>query len=135
MNTAKTPVVRRVGSVAAVAALAVGGLVVGAGSASAKSAIAIGVSGHSVAVGHNVRVTASGSSDDFGATPIQLCIDEKVGAGAWKQIACTNKHSLALNLRAPHRGELQFRSQLVAVLNAHHRVLDRTSGTAVVWAR
>ena len=132
MNTAKTLVIRRAGSVAAVAALAVGGLAFGAGSASAKSAIAIGVSGHSVAVGHNVRVSASGSSDDFGATPIQLCIDEKVGAGAWKQIACTYKHTLGLNLRAPHRGELQFRSQLVGVFSAHHRVVDRTSGSDVV---
>ncbi|WP_042405101.1 hypothetical protein [Streptacidiphilus carbonis] len=135
MNTGKKLVVRRAGSAAAVAALAVGGIAVGAGSAWAKSSIAVGVSSHHVAVGHTVRVTASGSSDDFGATPIQLCIDERVGTGAWKQLACTNKYSLGLNVRAPHRGEIQFRSQLVAVFNAHHRVVDRTSGTDAVWAR
>ncbi|MFC1402535.1 MULTISPECIES: hypothetical protein [Streptacidiphilus] len=135
MNTAKSIFIRRAGSAAVVAALAAGGLAVGAGSASAKSAISVGVSARTVAVGHIVRVSASGSSDDFGATPIQLCIDEKVGSGAWKQLACTNKYNLALNIRAPHRGELQFRSQLIAVFNAHHRVLDRTSGTDVVQVR
>lgn len=132
MNSVKMLVSRRVGSVAAVAALAIGGLAVGAGSASAKSVLDIGVSSHNVAVGHNVRVSASGDTDSFGSTPIQLCIDERVGAGAWKQIDCTYKSGLGLNVRAQHRGELQFRSQLIGVFSAHHRVVDRTSGADLV---
>ncbi len=70
-------------------------------------------------------------------TPIQLCIDERIGKGGWQTIRCTaaasqQSESLRLNLKAQHRGELQFRAQLVAVPNAHHRVPQQTSGTAVV---
>ncbi len=135
MNTLKTLVSRRVGAAAAVAAIAVGGLAVGAGTASAKSVLDIGVSSHNVALGHYVHVSASGSTDAFGPTPIQLCIDERVGAGAWKQIACSSKDGLGLNVRAQHRGEIQFRSQLVGVFSAHHRVVDRTSATDAVRVR
>ena len=135
MNTLKTLVSRRVGAAAAVAAIAVGGLAVGAGSASAKSVLDIGVSSHNVALGHYVHVSASGDTDAFGSTPIQLCIDERVGAGAWKQIACTSKYDLGLNVRAQRRGELQFRSQLVGVFSAHHRVVDRTSAVDAVRVR
>ncbi|WP_034090880.1 hypothetical protein [Streptacidiphilus albus] len=135
MNTLKTLVSRRAGAAAAVAAIAVGGLAVGAGTASAKSVLDIGVSSHNVALGHYVHVSASGSTDAFGPTPIQLCIDERVGAGAWKQIACSSKDGLGLNVRAQHRGEIQFRSQLVGVFSAHHRVVDRTSATDAVRVR
>ena len=124
---------RKAGSAAAVAAVVVAGLAMGAGTASAKSVIGIGVGTHSIAVGRVLPVTASGSSDDFGGTPMQLCIDERVGSGGWQQLRCTSGHALRLNLRAQHRGEIQFRSQLVGVFGGHHRVVDRTSGAVAVW--
>jgi hypothetical protein len=133
MGTIKRIARRRIGSAAAVAAVAAAGLALGAGTASAKSVIDIGVDSHSVSVGRSVQVAASGESDDFGPTPMQLCIDERVGSGGWQQLRCASGVNLGLAVQARHRGELQFRSQLVAVFSAHHRVLDRTSGTAVVW--
>lgn len=139
MGTIKRIVRRRTGSAAAVVAVAAAGLALGAGTASAKSIVDIGVSSHSVSVGRALQVSASGGSDIAGA-PVQLCIDERVGNGAWQTIRCTSaesqqSESLRLGLKAQHRGELQFRSQLVAVVNAHHRVAETTSGTAVVWVR
>jgi hypothetical protein len=125
--------IRRIGSAAAVAGIAVAGLGLGAGVASAKSAIAVGVGSHTTTVGRSVQVTASGDSDDFGGTPIQLCLDERIGNGAWQQLRCVSSSGMRLNVRAQHRGELQFRAQLIAVVNPHHRVLDRTSDAATVW--
>ena len=132
MGTIKRIARRRIGSAAAVVAVAAAGLALGAGTASAKSVIDVGVGSHSVSVGRSVQVTASGRSDDFGPTPMQLCLDERVGAGGWAQLRCVPGASLELYLQAQHRGELQFRAQLVAVPNAHHRVPQQTSGTAVV---
>lgn len=123
---------RRIGSAVAVAAVALAGLGIGAGTASAKSAIAVSVNSRVVTVGHSVQVSASGDSDDFGPTPIQLCVDERVGGGAWQQLGCTPHGSTRLTVRAQHRGQLQFRAQLVAVVNPTHRVLDRTSDTVSV---
>jgi hypothetical protein len=116
-----------------VGALAVAGVGLGAGAAVAKSAISISVRSHIVTVGRAAQVSASGDSDDFGGTPIQLCVDERVGGGAWQQLRCVSTGSMQLDVRTQHRGELQFRSQLIAVVNPHHRVLDRTSGTVAVW--
>ncbi len=124
--------VRRVASAAAVAAVVVGGLAVGAGSASAKSAIDIGVRSHSVAVGQSVQVTATGNSDDFGPTPIRLCIDERSGSGAWRQLGCAPAGTFSLDAKAQQRGELQFRAQLFGIFGPHHAVLDRTSGAVDV---
>ena len=126
--------VRRAASAAAVAAVVVGGLAVGAGTASAKSAIDIGVRSHTVAVGHSVAVTATGNSDDFGPTPVRLCIDERIGSGAWRQSGCAPAGTFSLDIRAQHRGELQFRAQLFGDFGPHRQVLDRTSGVVAVWA-
>jgi hypothetical protein len=116
--------------------VAAAGLALGAGTASAKSAVSIGVSSHSVTAGHTLQVSASGGNDIAGS-PIQLCIDERVGKGGWQTIRCTSakvqqSQSLRLVLKAQHRGELQFRAQLVAVPNAHHRVPGQTSGAVAV---
>jgi len=125
--------IRRIGSAVAVAGLAAAGLGLGAGTASAKSAIAVSVGSHLTTVGRSVQVAASGDSDDFGGTPIQLCLDERVGDGAWQQLHCVSGSWMRLNVRAQHRGELQFHAQLIAVVNPHHRVLDRTSDSVTVW--
>ncbi|MBC3842915.1 hypothetical protein GXW82_30325 [Streptacidiphilus sp. 4-A2] len=125
---------RRIGSAVAVLAVATAGLAAGAGTASAKSAITVSAGSHTVSVGRTVQVTATGDSDDFGGTPIQLCLDERVGAGAWQQLHCVSGGWTRVAVRAQHRGELQFRSQLLAVFGPHHRVLDRTSETVSVWA-
>jgi hypothetical protein len=124
---------RRIGSAVVVAAIAAAGIGIGAGTASAKSAIAVGVRSHIVTVGRAVQVSASGDSDDFGGTPMQLCLDERVGGGGWQQLRCVPGSSLHLSVRAQHRGELQFRAQLFALVSKDHRVLDRTSGAVSVW--
>jgi hypothetical protein len=126
---------RRTVSATAVAAVAALGLGLGAGTASAKSAIGINVSSRVTVVGRTVQVSASGSSDDFGGTPTQLCIDELAGAGGWRQLGCVAHGSTRLSVRAAHRGELQFRAQLIAVVSPQHRVVDRTSETVAVWVR
>ncbi|QMU70159.1 hypothetical protein [Streptacidiphilus sp. P02-A3a] len=139
MGTIKRITRRRTGSAAAVVALAAAALALGAGAASAKSVVDVGVSGHSVQVGRTVQVSASGGNDIAGSR-VQLCIDERVGQGGWQTIRCTavesqQNESLRLAVKAQHRGELQFRSQLVAVPNAHHRVPQQTSATVVVRVR
>ncbi|QMU74891.1 hypothetical protein GXW83_03030 [Streptacidiphilus sp. PB12-B1b] len=131
-RTGSGRIARRIGSAAAVAAVAAAVVGLGAGPASAKSAIAVGVGSRVVTVGRSVEVSASGDSDDFGGTPIQLCVDERSGAGAWAQLGCVQHSSVRLAVRAGHRGELQFRAQLVAVVNPRHRVVDRTSNTVAV---
>ncbi len=123
---------RRTASTAAVVAVVVGGLAVGAGSASAKSQIDIGVRSHSVAAGQSDRVTATGNSDDFGPTPVRLCIDEQIGSGAWRQLGCAPAGTFNLEVRPQHRGELQFRAQLFGDFGPHRLVLDRTSGVVDV---
>jgi hypothetical protein len=123
---------RRVGSATAVLAVAAAALAVGAGTASAKSSIWVSANGHSTTVGRSVQVSAGGTSDDFGGTPMQLCLDERVGSGAWEQLHCVMGNKLALPVRAQHQGELQFRAQMFGVFNPHHRVLDRTSGSYAV---
>ncbi len=124
--------VRRAASTAAVVAVVVGGLAVGAGSASAKSAIDIGVPSHAVAVGQSAQVTATGNSDDFGPAPVRLCIDERIGSAAWRQLGCAPAGAFKLDVKAQQRGELQFRAQLLGVFGPHRRVLDRTSDTVDV---
>ena len=134
---ARTPArraARRIGSAAAVAAIAAAGLGIGAGTASAKSVISVGARSHMVTVGRAVQLSASGDSDDFGGTPMQLCLDERVGGGSWRQLKCVPGSSLRLSVRAPHRGELQFRAQLFALVSKHRRALDRTSDAVTVWA-
>ena len=125
---------RRIGSAVVLTAVAAtAGLTVGVGTAAAKSAISVGVRSRVVTVGRTVPVTASGDSDDFGGTPEQLCLDERVGTGGWQQLRCVSGSSMQLAVRAQHRGELQFRAQLVAVVNPHRRVVDRTSDPVTVW--
>ena len=133
---ARTPAqraARRMGSAVAVATLAAVGVGIGAGTASAKSAISVGVGSHMVTVGRAVQVSASGDSDDFGGTPMRLCLDERVGGSGWRQLKCVPGSSARLSVRAPHRGELQFRAQLFALVSKHHRALDRTSDAVTVW--
>lgn len=136
MGTIRRIVRSRTGSAAAVVAMAATGLALSAGTASAKSDVAVGVSSYSVPVGHTLQVSASGGSDVAGFL-IQLCIDERTGNGGWRTIRCTpaqsQRHeSLRLAFNASPRGKLQFRARLV---NTQHRVPDQTSATAVVWVR
>jgi hypothetical protein len=138
MGTIRRIVRSRTGSAAAVVTMAATGLALGAGTASAKSDVAIGVSSYSVPVGHTLQVSASGGSDVAGSL-IQVCIDERIGTGGWRTIRCTpaqsQRHqSLRLGLKASPRGRLQFRAQLVAVRGGH-QVPGQTSATAVVWVR
>ncbi|QMU67431.1 hypothetical protein [Streptacidiphilus sp. P02-A3a] len=129
------PVVRRIGSAAVVAAIAAAGLGLGAGTAAAKSAISISVRSGMVVVGRTVQVSATGDSDDFGGTPMQLCVDERIGDGGWQQAHCVTGGWTRLGVRAQHRGELQFRAQLFALVGRQHRVLDRTSDAVTVRVR
>jgi hypothetical protein len=136
MGTMRSIVRSRTGTAAAVVTMAAAGLAVGAGTASAKSDVAISVSSHSVPVGRTLQINASGGSDVAGSL-IQLCIDERVGTGGWRTIRCAPAQSqhyqrLRLGITAQHRGMLQFRAQLVAVLDAHHQVPQQTSGTVAV---
>lgn len=126
-------VARRIGSAAVVAAVAAAGLGLGAGVASAKSAISVSVRSSVVLVGRTVQVSASGDSDDFGGTPMQLCLDERVGNGDWRQAHCVTGGRMRLGVSAQHRGELQFRAQLFALVGPRHRAPDRTSDPVAVW--
>ena len=128
---------RRVGTALAATALFTAGLAVCASTASAKSDLSIGTSARTVAVGGVVRVHAEGASDDFGGAPIRLCVEERVGAQGWRTLGCTSDSRLTVAVRATGRGSLSFRSQLVAMPDAHrgHRIVDRTSATLTVRVR
>ncbi|MEY9962030.1 hypothetical protein ABIA33_000051 [Streptacidiphilus sp. MAP12-16] len=126
---------RRVSTALAATVVLCAGLAVGATAASAKSSLEIGVGSRTVAAGDVVRVHATGDSDDFGGVPVQLCIDERVGHGAWQQLKCTPGGQLELGLKVRHPGLLSFRAQLVAVRDAHHRSVDRSSESVTVRVR
>ncbi|WP_042385559.1 hypothetical protein [Streptacidiphilus melanogenes] len=127
---------RRASSFVAASLLAATGLAVAtAGPAFAKSSIAIQVSARSVAPGERIGLSARGSSDDFGGNPVRLCLDERVGRGAWRVVVCGREGVLRATVRAARPGVLAFRSQLVG-RNSHGRlVVDRTSQVVTVRVR
>jgi hypothetical protein len=128
---------RRVSTALAATALFTAGFAAFASTASAKSDLSIGTTARTVAVGGVVGVHAVGTTDDFGGAPIRLCIEERVGAHAWRTLSCTAGYRLSVSVRPTVRGEVFFRSQLIALPGAHHghRVVDRTSETLAVQAR
>lgn len=127
---------RRVSTLAVATAVATAGLAVCSTVASAKSDLGIIVGSRTTAVGGSVRVQANGNSDDFGGATVRVCIDEQVGRGAWRQLACGPQgHRLQVKANAGHRGTLRFRAQLIALTGPRHHVVDRTSTTVTVQVR
>ncbi|MEY9874016.1 hypothetical protein ABH931_003510 [Streptacidiphilus sp. MAP12-33] len=126
---------RRVSALIAASALAATGLAVSAAApAFAKSSIGLHSSVRSVAAGERVVLTASGASDDFGGSPVRLCVEEHVG-GAWRVVTCGREGTVRADVRAREAGTLAFRAQLVA-RNGHGRlVVDRTSPVVTVHVR
>lgn len=127
---------RRVGTLAVTTAVVTAGLAVCSTAASAKSDLAIGVGSRTVAVGGAVRVRAEGDSDDFGGAAVRICVDEQIGRGAWRQVACgPQNRRLQLKVKARQRGVLRFRAQLIALTGRHHHTVDRTSAAVTVRVR
>jgi hypothetical protein len=132
---------RRTSSFAAASLVAVTGLaatglaVAAAGPAFAKSSITLHVSARSVVPEERVELTASGASDDFGGSPIRLCVDERAGNGSWRAVGCGQEGTLHLTVRAEHAGTLAFRSQLLARTGHGRLVVDRTSQVVTVHVR
>lgn len=127
---------RRVSTLAVATAVATAGLAVCSTVASAKSDLGIIVGSRTTAVGGSVRVQANGNSDDFGGATVRVCIDEQVGRGAWRQLACGPQgHRLQVKVKAGHRGTLRFRAQLIALTGPRHHTVDRTSTTVTVQVR
>jgi hypothetical protein len=127
---------RRVGTLAVATAVVTAGLAVCSTAASAKSDLGIAVGSRTVAAGGTLRVQANGNSDDFGGATVRICIDEQVGRGAWRQLACGPQgHRLQLKVQARHRGTLRFRAQLIALTGPRHHIVDRTSATVTVRVR
>ncbi|MHA6762234.1 hypothetical protein [Streptacidiphilus sp. PAMC 29251] len=129
---------RRAATALAATAIMTAGLVAGASTASAKSELTIGARSSAVALGGTIRLQASGGSDDFGAAPVLLCVDERSGTGraaGWHRLRCTSHYRLALDVPAAQRGTVAFRAQLVVRPAAHRWVVDRTSRTVTVRIR
>ena len=127
---------RRVSTLAVATAVATAGLAVCSTVASAKSDLGIIVGSRTSAVGGSVRVQANGNSDDFGGATVRVCIDEQVGRGAWRQLACGPQgRRLQVKVKAGHRGTLRFRAQLIALTGPRHHTVDRTSTTVTVQVR
>ncbi|MEY9840819.1 hypothetical protein [Streptacidiphilus sp. EB103A] len=127
---------RRVSTLAVATAVATAGLAVCSTAASAKSDLGISVSSRTTAVGGPVRVQANGNSDDFGGATVRICIDEQVGRGAWRQLACGPQgRRLQVKVKAGRRGTLRFRAQLIALTGPRHHVVDRTSAPVAVQVR
>ncbi len=120
----------------AVAVTAVAGGLIGlaAGTASAKSDITVSVSSHSLRVGQSVQVRAWG--DDDAARVTYVCVDERIGSGAWRQVGCSPHSGRALDVRvtAKQRGKEQFRARLLAQCGGK-LVTDRLSGPVTVTVR
>ncbi|GAA2143432.1 hypothetical protein GCM10009760_29800 [Kitasatospora kazusensis] len=119
----------------AVALTAVTGglLAVAAGTAAAKSDISVSVSTHALRVGQSVQVTARGGDDAVRVT--YVCVDQRLGSGAWRQVGCSGTPGSALTVRvsAGQRGQEQFRARLLARRAGDGRlVTDRLSGPATV---
>jgi hypothetical protein len=127
---------RRTTSFLAASLVAATGLAVAAaGPAVAKSSIALQVSARSVVPGERVELTAVGATDDFGGSPVRLCVDERAGQGSWRTVGCAPEGTLRLTIRPGRAGVLAFRSQLLA-RNGHGRfVVDRTSPVVTVRVR
>ncbi|MDH6145633.1 putative carbohydrate-binding protein with CBM5 and CBM33 domain [Kitasatospora sp. GP30] len=116
-------------------AVVVAGLVgIAAGTASAKSDVTLSVSTHTLRVGQSVKLTAWG--DDDAARATYACIDQRIGSGAWHQLACSPsaERRLSVNSRAHQRGKEQFRVRLLASQGGH-LVTDRISPATTVTVR
>jgi hypothetical protein len=119
-----------------VSTLVTAGLVVAAaGPAFAKSSISLRATPRSVAVGQHIHLTATGASDDFGGMPMRLCVDEEVGHGSWRAVACGREGLLRASVRAGHPGEFAFRAQLLAVDSHGHLLVDQTTPVVTVRVR
>lgn len=126
---------RRTVTALAATAMITAGLGVCASTASAKSDLELRAASGSVALHGTVRLSAAGSSDDFGGAPIQLCVDRRDSAGHWHRLGCTARYRLAEAVPAAYRGTFAFRAQLIAQTAPHHWVVDRTSPTVTVRVR
>lgn len=115
--------------------LAVGLAVATAAPAFAKSSIELRTTPHSVVLGERIHLDAFGVSDDFGGDPIRLCVDERVGNGAWRVVGCGAEGTYRTAVRASRIGVTDFRAQLLAVIGHDRFALDRTSSTVAVYVR
>jgi hypothetical protein len=126
---------RRAVTAFAATAVITAALGVGASTASAKSDLDLRAASRTVALHGTVRLSAAGSSDDFGGAPIQLCVDQRDSAGHWHRLGCAARYRLAEAVPAAYRGTLAFRAQLIAQTGPHRWVVDRTSPTVSVQIR
>lgn len=127
---------RRATSLLAASLVAATGLAVAtAGPAVAKSSLTLRAGATSVAAGQRIGLTAHGASDDFGGSPVRLCVDERAGHGSWRTVGCGGEGTLRVSVRAGRAGTLAFRAQLLA-RNSHGRlVVDRTSQVVTLRVR
>lgn len=129
----KSPSPRRLGIVLTCTVATASALLLGAGTASAKSGVSLAVSTHSLRLGQSVHVSGSGGDDAVRQT--FLCLDQWTPVTGWQQLTCTSASSrtVATDARASRRGTEQFRVRLLA---RHYAggplVLDRVSGAASV---
>ena len=127
------PAARRTGAAATVAGLALGALLLGGGTAAAKSAVTVAVSAHSLRVGQSVRVTGGGGDDSARYT--YVCVDTRTGSGAWHAVSCAKQpfRPLAVSVRPGRRGTVQFRARLLKAQSpTGTRRTDRISATTSV---
>ncbi|WP_037602127.1 hypothetical protein [Streptacidiphilus rugosus] len=101
----------------------------------AKSSISLRVAASHVALGRQIHLTATGTSDDLGGVPMRLCVEERVGRGAWFLAGCGREGALSLSVRAGHAGVVTFRAELLGVGSHGHVVVDRVSGPVTVRVR
>jgi hypothetical protein len=123
---------RRAAAAALTGTLALGGVAVAAGPASAKSEVSVATSSSSLRLGQTVRITATGGDDSVRYTV--LCVDHRVG-GVWRQLGCgpNNSHRVGYAVRATQRGTQQYRARLLAMrFGGRFLTVDRISGTASV---
>ena len=126
---------RRTAAAVAVAGLALGALLLGGGTATAKSAVALTVSAHSLRVGQSVRVTGSGGDDSARYT--YVCVDTRTGSGGWHAVSCSSRpyRPLTVSVRAVRRGTMRFRTRLLTRQYPGGPLRpDRVSATTTVLA-
>ncbi|MFC1416322.1 hypothetical protein [Streptacidiphilus cavernicola] len=125
--------IRRTTTALTVTGVALGALLLGDGTAFAKSTIGLTVSSHSLRVGQSVRVTGSGGDDSVLYT--YTCVDSRVGSGSWHAVSCSSKpyRSVTVSVRATRRGTLSFRTRLLGARSTTGpRRLDRVSAPTTV---
>jgi hypothetical protein len=126
---------RRTAAAVAVAGLAIGALLLGGGTATAKSAVTLAVSAHSLRVGQSVRVTGSGGDDSARST--YVCVDTRTGSGGWHTVSCATRpyRPLTVSVRAVRRGTMRFRARLLTRQYPGGPLRqDRVSATTTVLA-